>query len=113
MQRLADRFVMRLLLPLGCSGWAFLAGYAGLFALTIFPAPIALILGIMGWRDIRRSRSTAAPKYGMGRVVLALVTGGIGTAFLMIILLFGKRGELPPAKHHESPPYQVSVPTSR
>lgn len=78
---------MRLLLPVGRSGWAIAAGYAGLFALLILPAPIALILGIIGWRDIRRSQGTAAPKYGMGRVVFALITGVLGTGLLAFFLL--------------------------
>ncbi len=78
---------MRILLPVGRSGWAIAAGYAGLFALVLFPAPIALILGIIGWRDIRRSKGTAEPKHGMGRVVFALITGGLGTAFLLFLLI--------------------------
>jgi hypothetical protein len=115
-KKLGDDVGMRLLLPVGRSGWAIAAGYAGLFALLLFPAPIALILGIVGWRDIRRSRGTAEPKHGMGRVVFALITGGLGTAILIAIpvaiLFFGKQ-TLVPAKAHESPPYQVNVPTSR
>lgn len=86
-KKLGDDVGMRLLLPVGRSGWAIAAGYAGLFALLLFPAPIALILGIVGWRDIRRSRGTADVKRGMGRVVFALIVGGIGTAILLIGLV--------------------------
>jgi len=78
---------MRILLPVGRSGWAIAAGYAGLFALLVLPAPIALILGVLGWRDIWRSKGTAAPKYGMGRVVFALITGVLGTGLLLFFLL--------------------------
>ena len=83
-KKLGDDVGMRLLLPVGRSGWAIAAGYAGLFALLLFPAPIALILGIIGWRDIRRSKGTAEPLHGMGRVVFALITGGLGTAVLLV-----------------------------
>jgi hypothetical protein len=73
---------MRILLPVGRSGWAIAAGYAGLFAILVFPAPIALILGIIGFRDILRSRRTSEPRHGMGRVIFALITGGLGTLVL-------------------------------
>ena len=85
-KKLGDDLGMRLLLPVGRSGWAIAAGYAGLFALMILPAPVALILGIIGWRDIRRSKGTAEPLHGMGRVVFALITGGLGTALLLFFL---------------------------
>jgi hypothetical protein len=74
---------MRMALPVGRSGWAIAAGYAGLFALVILPAPLALILGVLGWRDIKKSQKTASPKFGMGRVVFALITGTIGTLLLV------------------------------
>ena len=67
---------MRFLLPVGRSGLAILAGYAGLFAILVFPAPIALILGILAFRDIKRHPE----KHGMGRAVFALVMGGIFSA---------------------------------
>lgn len=86
-KKLGDDVGMRLLLPVGRSGWAIAAGYAGLFALAILPAPIALILGLIGWRDIRRSRRTAEPKHGMGRVIFALITGGLGTAFMLFLFI--------------------------
>jgi hypothetical protein len=73
---------MRMILPVGRSGWAIAAGYAGLFALVVIPAPLALILGIIGWRDIKKSKSTREPKSGMGRVVFALIAGGLGTILL-------------------------------
>ena len=41
-------------LPVGRSGWAVAAGYAGLFSVLCFPAPLALLLGIVAIRDIRR-----------------------------------------------------------
>jgi hypothetical protein len=66
------------ILPVGRSGWAIAAGYAGLFALLIYPAPLALALSLIAMRHLRRS-----PKLlGWGRAVFALVTGLVGTVIL-------------------------------
>ena len=73
-----DSPMMRMLLPVGRSGLAIAAGYAGLFALLILPAPIALILGLLAIRDIRNNPQ----KHGMGRAIFGLVVGAIGTALL-------------------------------
>ena len=73
----------RMLLPVGRSPWAIVAGYAGLFAFTIFLAPIALIVGIIAVRDLRRN-----PKqHGMGRAVFGLITGAVGTGFLIFMII--------------------------
>lgn len=74
---------MRMVLPVGRSGLAIAAGYAGLFALLLFPAPIALILGIAAIIDIRRNPE----KHGMGRAIFGLVTGGLGTALIAVAFL--------------------------
>lgn len=85
--RMEDNAGMRLLMPIGRSGWAIAAGYLGLFALIVLPAPLALIAGIVAVVDIRRSRRGGAPKYGMGRAIFGLVMGAIGTAILVFIVL--------------------------
>lgn len=72
---------MRMLLPVGRSGLAIAAGYAGLFALLIIPAPLALVLGILAVRDIRRNPK----KHGMGRAVFGIVVGALGTAVLAFV----------------------------
>jgi hypothetical protein len=80
--RLGDDPAMRLLLPVGRSGWAIAAGYLGLFSLLVLPAPLALFTGLMAVRDIRRN-----PKlHGMGRAVLGIVLGAIGTTVLAVLL---------------------------
>lgn len=83
--RIGDDFAMRMLLPVGRSGWAIAAGYLGLFAFVIVPAPLALIVSIIAIRDIRKSRSNPRPKHGMGRAVFGLVTGILGTLVLLFV----------------------------
>jgi Domain of unknown function (DUF4190) len=83
---LGDDAGMRMLLPVGRSGWAIAAGYLGLFALVIIPAPLALIVSLVAIRDIRRSQRSAHPKHGMGRAVFGLITGSLGTLVLSYLL---------------------------
>jgi hypothetical protein len=79
---------MRLLIPVGRSLWAIAAGYAGLFALLVFPAPLALILGIIAIRDMKLHPE----KHGMGRAVFGLVTGALGTCVLLMFIIIGLVG---------------------
>lgn len=73
---------MRMLLPVGRSVLAILAGYAGLFSILILPAPIALLLGILAIIDIRKNPE----KHGMGRAVFAVITGGLFSIPLIFLL---------------------------
>ena len=83
---IGDNAGMRLLLPVGRSGWAIAAGYLGLFGLFIIPAPLALIVSIVAIKDIRKSRSKEHPKHGMGRAVFGLIVGVLGTLALLGVL---------------------------
>jgi len=76
---LGDSAAMRMVLPVGRSGLAIAAGYAGLFAFLIVPAPIALVLGFLAIRDLRNNPK----KHGMGRAVFGLTVGLAGTALLV------------------------------
>ncbi|MDQ6614316.1 MAG: hypothetical protein M3083_06135 [Actinomycetota bacterium] len=76
---------MRWLLPVGRSGLAIAAGYAGLFALIVLPAPLALVLGLLAALDLHRHPS----KHGWGRTVFAIATGLLGTVILIAALVFG------------------------
>ena len=84
---LGDNAGMRLLLPVGRSGWAIGAGYLGLFSMVLLPAPLALIISIVAILDIRKSKGTAHVKHGMGRAIFGLVMGILGTALLVLILV--------------------------
>ena len=76
---------MRLLMPIGQSGWAIAAGYFGLFSLICFPAPIAIILGIIALRDIKKHPS----KGGKGRAIFGLVMGTIATLTIVVLIVAG------------------------
>ncbi|MFA5786158.1 MAG: DUF4339 domain-containing protein [Actinomycetota bacterium] len=80
--RLGDDPAMRLLLPVGRSGWAIAAGYLGLFALFLLPAPLAIITGILAIRHIRSDPHV----HGMGRAVFGIIAGAAGTVALALIL---------------------------
>jgi hypothetical protein len=80
---LGDNAAMRMLLPVGRSGWAIAAGYAGLFSVLFVPAPVALILAILAIRDLRRHRE----KHGMGRAIFGLVMGVFFSLGLAVALI--------------------------
>jgi hypothetical protein len=78
---------MRMLLPVGRSGWAIASGYLGLFSLIVIGAPFALITGIIAVYDIKKSRHTDHPKHGMGRAIFGIVAGAVvllGIAFAIV-----------------------------
>ena len=74
---------MRLVLPVGWSGWAIAAGYLGLFSLLICPAPISLFIGLIALNDIKKHPE----KHGLGRAWFGVIAGGIGTALIALYLL--------------------------
>jgi hypothetical protein len=80
---LGDDPAMRLLLPVGLSGWAIAAGYLGLVSVLCFPGPLALIAGILAVREISRNPK----KHGMGRAILGIVMGSLGTIGLVITVI--------------------------
>jgi len=80
---LGDDAGMRLLLPVGRSGWAIAAGYLGLFSLLGVFAPFALATGILAVYDIKRNPK----KHGLGRAIFGIVMGALGTIVLVIIAI--------------------------
>lgn len=71
------------ILPIGRSALAVTAGYVGLFAVLVIPAPIALLLGILALRDI----SKHPEKLGKGRAWLATILGGLFSLLLGYIII--------------------------
>jgi len=76
---------MRILLPVGRSGWAIAAGYLGLFSMVLVFAPFAILCSIIAIRDLKMHPK----KCGMGRAIFGLVMGVLGTAGLVGIALVG------------------------
>ena len=69
-------------LPIGRSGLAIAAGYLGLAALLLLPAPLAVFVGVLALRDLRANPD----KKGKGRAMFGIVTGALGTIALLAII---------------------------
>lgn len=82
-KELGDDAGMRILLPVGRSGLAIAAGYLGLFSLIIFPAPLALLFGILAVIDIKKHPD----KHGMGRAIFAIIMGAVFSIFLLVMII--------------------------
>jgi hypothetical protein len=81
--RLGDDPLMRAILPVGRSGWAIAAGYLGLFAVLMLPAPFALATGVIAIVDIRKHPD----RHGMGRAIFGVVMGVLFSAILVALLV--------------------------
>jgi hypothetical protein len=74
---------MRWLLPVGRSGFAIAAGYLGLFSLIPFVGILAIVFAGLAIADLRKHPE----KSGWGRVVFALIIGGLFTTLYGIFFL--------------------------
>ncbi len=72
-----------LLIPVNVSAWAIAAGYLGLFALVILPAPLALVVGFVALRDLAKRPY----KRGRGRAWFGVIVGAIGTTVLGVFTI--------------------------
>jgi heme/copper-type cytochrome/quinol oxidase subunit 3 len=70
---------MRMILPVGRSGYAIAAGYLGLFSVLLVPAPFALLFGFLAVMDIKKHKD----KHGMGRAIFGIIMGVIFTIVLV------------------------------
>ncbi len=77
--------VARALLPVGRSGYAIAAGYLALFSIMVAPAPLALVFGVLAYRDIKKNPH----KHGMGRAWFGIIMGLLGTGVIAWVI-FGK-----------------------
>lgn len=78
---------MRMLIPIGRSGWAIAAGYLGLLSPLLVPAPFAIAVSLVAIGDVRRSRAEPKPRRGMGRAVFGLVMGVLGSIALGVLII--------------------------
>ena len=84
---IGDNAGVRMLLPVGRSGWAIAAGYLGLFSLILIPAPLAVIISTVAIWDIKRSKAKGKQKHGLGRAIFGLIAGIIGSVLLIVSLI--------------------------
>ena len=77
---------LRYVVPVDVTPLALIAGYLGLFSLIIFPAPLALILGIVAIRQIKKSNGQL---HGLGRAWFAVIMGAIFTLLPAIMIIVG------------------------
>jgi len=74
---------MRMILPVGRSGWAIAAGYLGLISVLLFPAPFAVLCSVIAMSQLKKN-----PKlHGMGRAIFGLVMGIGGTLLLLLAMV--------------------------
>jgi hypothetical protein len=78
-----DDTAIRMLLPVGRSGWAIAAGYLGLVSVLLLFAPFALVTGILGLQAIRRDPNL----WGRGRAWFGVVMVGIFTVLLVVVMV--------------------------
>lgn len=64
---------LQYVVPVNTNVLAILAGYAGLVSVLCFPAPFALILGLLALRDLKRNPG----QHGKGRAIFGIVMGVI------------------------------------
>ncbi len=79
---IGDDAGVRLLIPVGRSGWAISAGYLGLFSILMVPSPFAIIVSVIAMWDIRKHPE----RHGMGRAIFGLVMGVLGLVIIPILL---------------------------
>ncbi len=83
---------LQFLVPTGrTSKTSMAAGYLGLFGLLFFPmGPAALVLGIVGVRDLKKHPE----KNGWGRAITGIVLGGLitlGILFWIGVVIFARK----------------------
>ena len=72
---------VKMLLPIGRSGYAIAAGYLGIFSLIPLFAPFAILFGFLAINDIKKNPE----KSGMGRAYFGI---GMGIFSILIMFLF-------------------------
>lgn len=75
-----DNLAIRMLIPVGRSGWAIAAGYLGLLSPIPLIGTLALALGIVAIIDIKKHPK----KHGLGRAWFGAIAGGIFTLLHLI-----------------------------
>ena len=81
---------LKMVVPLNTSALAIIAGYVGLISVLCFPAPFALLLGILALVHLKKN-----PKLdGKVRAIFAIVMGGLFSAIFVTILVVAALGKI-------------------
>lgn len=72
---------LKYLIPMGTSPIPMIAGYLGLFSILILPAPFALILGVIGLKQLKKKNITN----GRGRCWTGIILGSIFTVLPIVL----------------------------
>jgi len=78
-----DNAALRWLIPVGRSGWAIAAGYAGLLAVFPIVGQLAIVFGILAIRDIKKHPG----RHGLGRAWFGIVAGALATLVWLVLLV--------------------------
>ena len=70
-------------IPLNTRPLAIVASYVALFSILLFPAPVALLFGLIALADVRNHPEAA----GKGRAIFAIIMGVLGSALLLLLFL--------------------------
>lgn len=79
-----DDAVLRMLVPIGRSGWAIAAGYLGLLSLLPFVGVLAVTIGIVAVRDLRKHPD----KHGAVRAWFGIIAGGLTMLLYGIAIVY-------------------------
>jgi len=83
-----DDAALGLLVPMGPqSALAIIAGYCGLFSILLIPAPLAVLFGVLGLRDI----AAHPEKKGKGRAITGIVLGSLVMAAVLLFVVVSKK----------------------
>jgi len=84
-KNLGDDAGIRMLLPVGRSGWAIAAGYLGLFSIMPCFGIVAVIVGLVAVRDIRKHPE----KHGLGRAYFGVIVGALSMVGWIALVVVG------------------------
>lgn len=74
---------LRLIVPVGRSGWAITSGYLGLLSLLPFFGVFAVITGILALKDIKKHPD----KHGKGRAWFGIIIGSLATLVYLLMMV--------------------------
>lgn len=70
------------LIPVNTSIYCIIAGYLGLFSVLLIFAPLAILFGILGIKDVKKKKT-----HGIVRAYFALIMGVTFTIILLAVII--------------------------